>query len=110
MFTSVLQTGEEMIEHTIRSGKMLLHISVVTIQPRKIVCGVIQNMYEPEVRNDLIKESVREVIHQNMAVVQQIAYLLGENASFTETKLNAILESKKQDNPVENIEQDYVGK
>ncbi len=94
MFTSVLQTGEEMIEHTIRANGMMLHVSVVTIQPGKIVCGVIQNMQEPEVRNDMIKNSVKEVIHQNMAVVQKIAYLLGENASFTESMLNSIMESE----------------
>jgi GMP synthase PP-ATPase subunit len=94
MFTSVLQTGEEMIEHTIRDNGMMLHVSVVTIQPGKIVCGVIQNMQEPEVRKDMIKNSVREVIHQNMAVVQKIAYLLGENASFTESMLNTIMESE----------------
>ena len=94
MFTSVLQTGEEMIEHTIRSQQMMLHVSVVTIQPKKIVCGVIQNMYEPEVRNDMIKQSVKQVIHQNMQVVQKIAYLLGENASFTESMLNSIIESE----------------
>jgi len=94
MFTSVLQTGEEMIEHTIRTQQMMLHLSVVTIQPKKIVCGVIQNMYEPEVRNDMIKQSVKQVIHQNMQVVQKIAYLLGENASFTESMLNSIIESE----------------
>lgn len=94
MFTSVLQTGEEMIEHTIRTQHMMLHLSVVTIQPKKIVCGVIQNMYEPEVRNDMIKQSVKQVIHQNMQVVQKIAYLLGENASFTESMLNSIIESE----------------
>jgi iron only hydrogenase large subunit-like protein/uncharacterized Fe-S cluster-containing protein len=94
MFTSVLQTGEEMIEHTIRTQHMMLHLSVVTIQPKKIVCGVIQNMYEPEVRNDMIKQSVKKVIHQNMQVVQKIAYLLGENASFTESMLNSIIESE----------------
>ena len=94
MFTSVLQTGEEMIEHTIRTQQMMLHVSVVTIQPKKIVCGVIQNMYEPEVRNDMIKQSVKQVIHQNMQVVQKIAYLLGENASFTESMLNSIIESE----------------
>jgi len=97
MFTSVLQTGEEMIEHTIRAGGLMLHVSIVTIQPGKIVCGVIQNIREPEVRNAMIKSSVKEVIHQNMAVVQKIAFLLGENASYTESMLNTIIESEGPD-------------
>jgi len=98
MFTSVLQTGEEMIEHTIHANGMSLHVSVVTIQPGKIVCGIIQNMHEPEVRNEMIKNSVKEVIHQNMAVVQKIAYLLGENASYTESMLNFITEPESAEN------------
>ena len=97
MFTSVLRTGEEMIEHTIRDNGLMLHVSIVTIQPGKIVCGVIQNIREPEVRNAMIKNSVKDVIHQNMAVVQKIAFLLGENASYTESILNTIIESEGPD-------------
>lgn len=97
MFTSVLQTGEEMIEHTLRVNGTLLHVSIVTIQPNKIVCGVIQNMQEPEIRKDMVLNSVKQVIHQNMEVVQKIAYLLGENASFTESMLNSIVESDTTD-------------
>ncbi len=94
MFTSVLHTGEEMIEQKIRVDELTLHVSVVTIQPGKIVCGIIQNMQEPEVRNAMIKNSVKEVIHKNMAVVQKIAFLLGENASYTESMLNFITEAE----------------
>jgi hypothetical protein len=50
-------------------------------------------MHEPEVRKDLVINRTREVILENLKVVQQIAFLLGENASFTETMLNSIVES-----------------
>lgn len=97
LFTSVLHTGEEMIEHRVREAGLLLHVSVVTIQPYKIVCGIIQNMQDPEIRKDIVLNSVKQVIHQNMEVVQKIAYLLGENASYTESMLNSIAESTDED-------------
>jgi iron only hydrogenase large subunit-like protein len=93
MFTSVINTGEEMIEYYVREKGQYLHVSIITIQPYKIVCGVIQNMREPEVRKDIVLEHTKKVIRQNMEVVQKIAYLLGENASFTESMLNSIIES-----------------
>lgn len=94
MFSTVLQTAEEMIERTVRYDNYLLDVSIVTIQPHKIVCGVIKNMNEPGVHAELVKKSVHEVIHQNMAVVQKIAFLLGENASFTESMLQRIVDSE----------------
>lgn len=93
LFASVLRTGEEMIEHRVRGNGQFLHVSIITIQPYKIVCGIIQNMQDPEIRKDLVVNSVRQVIHQHMDAVQKIAYLLGENASYTESMLNSIVES-----------------
>jgi iron only hydrogenase large subunit-like protein len=93
LFSAVLQSGEEMLEQDVRDEGRYLHVSVITIQPYKIVCGVIQNMREPEVRKDLVIDRTRQVIRQNMEVVQKIAYLLGENASFTESMLLSILET-----------------
>ncbi|MCE5347625.1 MAG: 4Fe-4S binding protein [Bacteroidales bacterium] len=93
LFESVLHSGEEMAEHDIRENNRYLHVSVVTIQPYKIVCGVIQDMREPEVRRDIVLKNTRQVIKQNMDVVQKIAFLLGENASYTESMLKSIIES-----------------
>ena len=38
-------------------------------------------------------DRVQQVITQNMKVVQQIAFLLGENAAFTETMLNSVIDA-----------------
>jgi iron only hydrogenase large subunit-like protein len=95
LFAALLQSGEEMSEHDIREDDRYLKLSVVSIQPGKIVCGVVQDMHEPEVRRDIVLEHTQQVIKQNMEVVQKIAFLLGENASFTESMLKSILESHK---------------
>lgn len=101
LFESVLHSGEEMVEQDIRENNRYLHVSVITIQPYKIVCGVIQDMREPEVRKDILLKNTRQVIKQNMDVVQKIAFLLGENAAYTESMLKSIIES--HDTTSENI-------
>ena len=53
-------------------------------------------MHAPEVKKDVVLTRTQEVIKQNMKVVQQIAFLLGENASYTESMLNSIIESHSQ--------------
>jgi len=57
------------------------------------VGGVVQDITQPSIRKEAIIEKARAVIHKNLTTVQQIAYLLGENASETEMSLNAIIDS-----------------
>lgn len=97
LFSSVLYSGEEMMERRIRENGLLLNVSVITLQPHKIVCGIIRNLQDPEVRKDHVLNTTRQVIHQNMEIVQKIAFLLGENAAYTESMLNSIVESVDQD-------------
>ena len=47
----------------------------------------------PHVRRDQVVRRVEEVIRMNLETVQKIAYLLGENASETELRLNNVLEA-----------------
>ena len=93
LFEKVLKNGTDQIEQDVRYNDKYLNVSVMTVQSGKTVCGIVQNMHEPEVRKDLVINRTREVILRNLKVVQQIAFLLGENASFTETMLNSIVES-----------------
>ena len=92
-FSSVLQSGEDVVEQDIRDGDNFYSLSVFSVQKYSLVCGIIQNLHAPEVRKDLVLNRTKEVIMENMKVVQQIAFLLGENASYTESMLNSILES-----------------
>ncbi len=101
-FSSLLASGEEMLEHDFRERDNYYHISIISIQKYKIACGIIENMREPEVQKELMVKRLKEVITQNMEAVQRIAYLLGENASFTESMLNSILDSHETEDNKSN--------
>lgn len=102
LFSQVLQTGVDIIEQDIRDGERYYTLSVFSVQNHSLVCGIIKNLHAPEVRKDLVLNRTKEVIMENMKVVQQIAFLLGENASYTESMLNSILESHSNDKDVLN--------
>ncbi|MEE1093797.1 MAG: hypothetical protein U0L08_02555 [Bacteroidales bacterium] len=71
-------------------------LSVFSVQDHSLVCGILQNLHAPEVRKDLVLKRTQDVIMENMKVVQKIAFLLGENASYTEAMLNSIVESHQE--------------
>lgn len=99
-FEILLQTGGETIERELRIDTELFHLSVFSIQKSKLACGIILNLHDPIVRQDFVKNKTEEVIHKHMETVQKIAALLGENASYTNSLLNSIVESldkSKQD-------------
>lgn len=102
LFSQVLETGVDIIEQDIRDGERYYTLSVFSVQNHSLVCGIIKNLHAPEVRKDLVLNRTKEVIMENMKVVQQIAFLLGENASYTESMLNSILESHSNDKDVLN--------
>ena len=94
LFSQVLQSGEDILERDIRTEKdAILRVSVFVIEPGHVVGGVVQDITQPSIRKEAIIEKARAVIHKNLTTVQQIAYLLGENASETEMSLNAIIDS-----------------
>lgn len=93
IFAALIQSGEAQLERDVREGDRYMHASLFTIQPHRFVGAILRNMMEPEVKKDIVVKRTQEVIRKNMEVVQKIAYLMGENASFTETMLNSILDS-----------------
>jgi len=102
LFSSLLLSGEEKTENDIREGDNYYHVSVVNIQNYKIACGIIQNLRSPEIQKEVFAQRINEVVRQNMEAVQRIAYLLGENASFTEATLNSITDSLGQSASIES--------
>ncbi|HQB79336.1 MAG TPA: hypothetical protein PLJ52_13415, partial [Tenuifilaceae bacterium] len=92
-FSLVLRTGKDIIDRDVKLNDHLLKVSVFSVQQHKIVCAIVRDLYIPEVRSDEVVRRTRFIIKENLETVQKIAYLLGENASRTETMLNSILES-----------------
>jgi iron only hydrogenase large subunit-like protein len=93
LFRRVLESGEDMVSHDIRYLRSILNTSIFTIEPHTVLCGIFQDITEPIFQKEQIIGRAREVIQKNLKTVQQIAYLLGENAADSEIILNSIVRS-----------------
>ena len=93
MMSSILVSGEELLERDIKYSNKLLHISVVSLYKQKVVGAVIRDMSAPLLVRDEIINRAQRIKEQNIRTVQKIAHLLGENAAETEELLNSIIQS-----------------
>jgi len=92
LFQNTLSTGENIISRDVQIEDSLLNVSVFSIKKNKVVGAIVRDMFSPEVRNEQIIQRITEVIDQNLGMVQQIGFLLGEGASKTEAMLNSIIQ------------------
>lgn len=95
MFSSLMATGENMLERDLKIQNKLLHISVITIYKNRVVGALIRDMSAPLLVREEIISRAQRVNKQNLETVKKIAFLLGENAAQTEQLLNSIIESYK---------------
>jgi PAS domain-containing protein len=93
LFRRVLESGEDIVSHDIRYQRSILNTSIFTIEPHLVLCGIFRDITEPIFQKEQIIERARDVIQKNLKTVQQIAYLLGENAAESEITLNSIVRS-----------------
>ena len=93
LFRRVLDTGDDIVNHDIRYQRITLNSSIFAIEPHSVLCGIFQDITEPIFQKEQIITRAREVIQKNLKTVQQIAYLLGENAADSEITLNSIVRS-----------------
>jgi iron only hydrogenase large subunit-like protein len=93
-FTDVLSSNSaDEIECDIREDKKILHLTVFVVEKGEIAAGVIDDITLPRVRKDKTVSRAQKIIDKNVAAVQKIAFLLGENAAETEAILHSIIES-----------------
>lgn len=93
LFAAVLHSGEEIRDKTLRIGEAIVTASIFSIEDHHMVGAIMQDVTAPTMHRSQIAAKTKEVIDKNLATVQQIAYLLGENASETELILNSIRRS-----------------
>lgn len=93
LFRRVLDSGEDIVGHDIRYQRIILNASIFAIEPGSVLCGIFQDITQPIFQKEQIIGRAREVIQKNLKTVQQIAYLLGENAADSEITLNSIVRS-----------------
>lgn len=98
IFKSVLVPGgPEVVEREVREKKRILHYIVFVIEKEEIAAGVVEDVTAPKNQKARTIEKAQNVIDKNLATVQKIAFLLGENAAETESMLNSIIESYSLD-------------
>lgn len=97
LFTYVLTNHESITNRDIQHEGKLLNVSIFLIEKGKIVGAVIRDMSAPEVQREEVVKRLTDVIDNNLSLVQQIGFVLGEGAAQTERMLNSIIESYKQD-------------
>lgn len=90
---AIARDGPDVSEHEFRERRKIFQATVFSIEKGESACAVVQDVTAPQVRRDRVIRQTRKVIDKNLAVVQKIAYLLGENAAETEATLNSIIES-----------------
>jgi len=89
----VLEQGGEILDRRISHNGKVLNITVFPIQDGQVAGAILQDITIPWVNRDNIVKKAQEVISRNLETVQQIAYLLGENAAENEVILNSLVES-----------------
>lgn len=93
LFKNVLERGEDILNRDLRYKKSVLHIDIFSIEEHHVVCGIFQDITYPTVYKEEMIKKAQDVIKKNLATVQQIAFLLGENAAESEVTLNSIIQS-----------------
>lgn len=93
LFRQVLDGDAEEVRKDLRSGDRILRLLLFPVEAGSIVGAILQDITEPAVQREQIIAKAQDVIRKNVTTVQQIAYLLGENAAETEMILNSIVDS-----------------
>jgi iron only hydrogenase large subunit-like protein len=93
LFKTVLERDEDLLNRDLRYKKSVLHVDIFSIEKNRVVCGIFQDITKPTIHKEAMIQKAQEVIKKNLATVQQIAYLLGENAAESEVILNSIIQS-----------------
>lgn len=93
LFANALEKGLDEFNKDIRMDDGLYHLSIFSIQQFKIVCGIIHQLDQQHFSKNVLMERLQQVISENLATAQKAAFILGENASRTETMLHNIIDS-----------------
>ncbi len=94
-----LEAGEAggTVEQEVRMKGRLLQVSVFGIEAHRLAGVMIGSLQLSGGLSDEMIRRTRQAMRENLATVQQIACLLGENASRTEAVLNAIVTAAEDD-------------
>lgn len=90
LFSASLDLEQDIHREHVRFNDKLFDVVVFNIDKKQIVGGIIEDVTNMEMKKEQIAEKAKEVIHKNLATVQQIACTLGEHMAETEVLLRFI--------------------
>lgn len=93
LFKTVMEKQEDILNRDLRYKKSIFHLDIFSIEKGRVVGGIFQDITKPTIHKEAMIQKAQDVIKRNLATVQQIAYLLGENAAESEVILNSIIQS-----------------
>ena len=90
LFSASLDLEQDIHREHVRFNDKLFDVVVFNIDKKQIVGGIIEDVTNMEMKKEQIDKKAKEVIHKNLATVQQIACTLGEHMAETEVLLRSI--------------------
>jgi iron only hydrogenase large subunit-like protein/PAS domain-containing protein len=93
LFAQMLSGLTAELRRDIRVGPRIFQLMLFPVEEGRMVGGILQDITEPAFQRDAVIQKAQEVIRKNVTTVQQIAYLLGENAAETEMLLHSIVDT-----------------
>ncbi|MFP4550677.1 MAG: [Fe-Fe] hydrogenase large subunit C-terminal domain-containing protein [Spirochaetales bacterium] len=91
LFADALEGNGDTIGKDLTLDGRVLSASVFVVEAGSMVGGVFDDVTAPSVKRERIIDQAESVIRKNLATVQQIAHLMGENAAETEALLSSII-------------------
>ena len=90
-FRQVLSGRTPLFSGTFSSGGRIIRSTVFPVGEGNLVGAMFQDITSPQVEREMVVRKAEEVIQKNLASVQQIASLLGENAAETQLILDSLI-------------------
>ncbi len=99
LFSASLDLEQDIHREHIKQNDRLYDVVVFNIDKKQIVGGIIEDVTNVEMKKEQIAARAKEVIHKNLATVQQIACTLGEHMAETEVLLRSIAKDFSAETP-----------
>ncbi len=99
LFSASLELEQDIHKEHIRHDDKMFDVVVFNIDKKQSVGGIIEDVTNTEMHKEQIAAKAREVIHKNLATVQQIACTLGEHMAETEVLLRSIAKDYTAEEP-----------
>lgn len=90
LFSASLELEQDIHKEHVRHEDKMFDVVVFNIDAKQSVGGIIEDVTNAEMHKEQIAARAKEVIHKNLATVQQIACTLGEHMAETEVLLRSI--------------------